>query len=120
MFKGGFPPIYSIDPDSNIKTNDHIKRNFSSNNIIDINSILLNKKSSNIDNMLNLSEPDKTDNIDNDKNKDKDNKKKKNRNFKSVNNEQNFIDFIYDLTNIKQMASRIKKSSKKKSSKKKI
>jgi hypothetical protein len=108
MLKGGFPPIYPIDPDSIMETKDHIKRNFSSNNIIDINSILMKKKSTNIISMLNLSEQVESD--DNDNN----NKKKKNRNFKNEKiDDKNFINYISDLTNIKEI-SRIKKSSKKK------
>lgn len=104
MLKGGFPPIYPIDTDSNIETKDHIKRNFSSNNIIDINSILLKKKSTSLVGMLNLSEHVGSD----------DNKKKKNRNFKNEKiDDKNFINYISDLHNIKLM-NRVKKSSKKK------
>ena len=55
MLKGGFPPIYPIDQDNNSKPTDNIKRNFSSNNIININSILL-KKNNNLTNMLKPSE----------------------------------------------------------------
>jgi hypothetical protein len=131
MLKGGFPPIYPIDPDSNMEKKDHIKRNFSSNNIIDINTILLKKKSASLVSMLNLSEhvnsdDNKNDNDndnDNDKNSDdinNNNKKKKNRNFKNEQiDDKNFINYISDLHNIKQI-SRVKKSSKKnkKSSKK--
>jgi hypothetical protein len=115
MLKGGFPPIYPIDYDNNIKSTDHIKRNFSSNNIIDINSILFNllkkKKSSNLVSMLNLPE-----NVESDENKNKN----KNRNFKNQQLDDNtFINFINDLTNIKKI-SRPKKQAiqKKKSSKK--
>jgi hypothetical protein len=133
MLKGGFPPIYPVEPDSNIETKDHIKRNFSSNNIIDINSILLKKKSTSIVDMLNLSENVKSDdyndndkkkniNLKNEKSDENDNKKKKkkNRYFKNEQlDETNFINYINDLHNIKQI-SRVKKSSKKKSSKKKL
>jgi len=122
MLKGGFPPIYPIDPDSIMETKDHIKRNFSSNNIIDINSILMKKKSTNIISMLNLSEQVESDDNKNNNNNDNDNnnKKKKNRNFKNEQiDDKNFINYINDLTNIKEI-SRIKKSSKKKSSKKKL
>jgi hypothetical protein len=124
MLKGGFPPIYPIDPDSNMEKKDHIKRNFSSNNIIDINTILLKKKSTSLVSMLNLSEHVNSDDNknDNDKNSDdnNNNNKKKNRNFKNEQiDDKNFINYISDLHNIKQI-SRVKKSSKKnkKSSKK--
>jgi hypothetical protein len=136
MLKGGFPPIYPIDLDSNMKIKDHIKRNFSSNNIIDINTILLKKKSTSLVSMLNLSEhvesDDKNNNNDDDDDKnnnnnnnndnnndDNNNKKKKNRNFKNEQiDNKNFINYISDLKNIRQI-SRVKKSSKtnKKSSK---
>jgi hypothetical protein len=122
MFKGGFPPIHPIDPDSNMKTNDHIKRNFSSNNIIDINSILLKKKSTSLASMLNLSEHVGSDKNNENENENDDDKKKKNKN-RNFRNEQlddkNFINFISDMSNIKKI-SRVKKSSKKnkKSSKK--
>lgn len=108
MLKAGFPPIYPIDPDNNMKTKDHIKRNFSSNNIIDINSILLKKKSTSLVNMLNVS--DVSEHVESD---DDENKKKKNRNFKNEKiDNKNFINFISDMHNIKQ-TSRVKKSKKK-------
>ena len=65
MLKGGFPPIYPIDKDKDLKTTDNIKRNFSSNNIININSILL-KKNNNLTNMLKSSEIQNVESDDND------------------------------------------------------
>ena len=111
MLKGGFPPIYPIDPNSIVETKDNIKRNFSSNNIIDINSILLKKNPSRLVGMLNLSEHTETDDNNNDK---KNENKKKNRNFKNEQiDDKNFINFISDMSNIKKI-NRVKKSSKKK------
>lgn len=92
MLKGGYPPIYPIE--QNTSTTDNIKRNFSSNNIIDIKSIISTKKSSNLVNMLNLSESIESDN---------ENLKKKNRNFKNQQLDNNFIDLINDLNNIKKI-----------------
>lgn len=108
MLKGGFPPIYPID---NIESTGNIKRNFSSNSIIDINTILLNKKSDNLINILDIPEYVKTDN--NEKNE------KKNRNIKNKQLDDNiFINFINDLTNIKKISRPKKKSIKLKKSKK--
>ena len=81
MLKGGFPPIYPIDKDNNLKTTDNIKRNFSSNNIININSILL-KKNNNLTNMLKSSEIQNVESDDNDEDKDQDEQfKKKKKKF---------------------------------------
>ena len=97
MLNGGFPPFYPIDK---IKNNEHIKRNFSSNNILDINTIFLKKKSSsNLVNLLHLtSESDDKPNI-------------KNRNYNNKETNDDFINFISDLTNIKQVI-RNKKTSR--------
>ena len=111
MLKGGFPPIYPIDQDNNLKTTDNIKRNFSSNNIININSILL-KKNNNLTNML---KPSELQNVESNNNNIKEKKKKK-RNFKNNKLDEDFFNYINDLNNIKQI-SRIKKSSKKSSKK---
>lgn len=97
MLKGGFPPIY---PNNNLTKNENIKRNFSSNNIIDIKSIFAKTKNSPLMNLVNLTESD-------------DNKNKKNRNFKSKQmNNDDFIDFINDLTNVKKINRPRQKKSK--------
>jgi hypothetical protein len=114
MLKGGFPPIYPIDKDNNLKTTDNIKRNFSSNNIININSILL-KKNNNLTDMLKSSDIQNVESESNNDNNNKEKKKKK-RNFKNNQLDEDFFNYINDLNNIKQI-SRIKKSSKKSSKK---
>ena len=100
MLKGGFPPIYPIDQDNNLKTSDNIKRNFSSNNIININSILLKKNNNNLTNMLKSSEIQNLESDDNNDNEEKILKKsddekekiiKKKRNFKSNQLDEDFF-----------------------------